>query len=262
MDAVPRHLPFAPVLAAVLRRTLPSAETVAALTRLVDRGETVTHSAFDEFFEPHLRWTERRSRGGDALVRDRSELVPLITAAVVPGAPLSALHEVTEAMLRIDVGALPLKGLASRVSDPAMPWEEGWALLRERVSDPAVRTELAAHLICRGARAGVFPRDDHAADWLKSPAGRGLLRVESAALELLGDAEDLESVVHEVERLTDEAPRKPAGAGPRTPEQEAHWREDAVFMARRLVANASRSNRSVGRLLGGRRGIAQGSSAD
>jgi hypothetical protein len=250
MDVLPPHLPFAPALALALEGTRPSTETVAALSRLADRGERVTPAAYDAVFEPHVQWAQRGD-GGQGLVRDKDELIPVIQAAVALGAPPSAMHEVTEAMLRIDVTALPLKGLASRVSDPAMPWEEGWALLRERVSDPTSRAELAAHLICRGARVGVFPKDDHAAAWLTSAGSSRLLRVESAALELLGDAADVDSVVHEVERLTDEAPRKPPSAGPRTGEQEAHWRQEAVFMARRLAANASRGNRSGGRLLGG-----------
>jgi hypothetical protein len=149
------------------------------------------------------------------------------------------------------VDALPLTGLNRNLSAPDMPWEAGWEQLEEGLADPASRLLLAAHLLCRAARAEVYLFEDQAQRWLTSSGDDGTGRAETAALTLLAGAEEPARLVALVEALVEQVNRKPVTAA-RTWGEGQHpdqvWRAAAVTSAQRVAKQLAAS--PLGRVLG------------
>ncbi|PRY39406.1 hypothetical protein LY71_12176 [Geodermatophilus tzadiensis] len=257
MDVLPPTIPFAYALAAVLQRNpSPTAATRAAVARLGER-ETVpgTLKRLVERYagaEPaagvpatvELRavpgWVPVAPPAvpGEVLVTAQTQLIPLVVAAQGSAAPRRvAWAPVAEALLRVDVRVLPMERLPRSTWDESMPWGEGWALLDAGQTDPRARTELAAHLLCRGARARLWPRDDWAAGWLTDAGEERHTRwAETVAGRLLATGDPRTDVTALVRVLTELAPRKPLTASPDSRRREDTWREDALTWARRVAS--------------------------
>ncbi|GAB3197976.1 hypothetical protein GCM10027261_24350 [Geodermatophilus arenarius] len=239
MEALPPGIPFASAFGAVLQRTPPSATSQAAVAQFQQREEEVP-AAVQKLLERHMRG----SQSDDVLITAYKQLLPMLIP-VTDRHPKSAWVPVAEAMLRIDVRQLrAIKGLPDYTWRPSMPWDEGWAKLREDQTDPGARSLLAAHLLCRGARAVHWPEEDRASRWLTGEGDRRGRRWAETIAEVLFTSGDPEAdLVTTVERLVAETPRKQGAgstAGSEAYRREDSWREDAVAWARRIVAEHPR----------------------
>ncbi|MGY1726805.1 hypothetical protein ACI79J_07515 [Geodermatophilus sp. SYSU D01062] len=263
MEALPSHIPFASVLGAVLLRyPIPDATTQNAVKRLSQRE--AAPKTLEKLLERHQRvdnpemravavpilltkapvaapkrslaLTEARTAPDEVLVATPKQLLPLLIAASASPSQ-SARAPVAEALLRVDVRALPMTHLPQYTWDRDMPWEDGWTRLDGNETNPGIRTMLAAHLMCRGARARAWPREDWASHWLtQTGRERHRLRVEAVAAKLLlpGDARiDVVALVH---ALIEQTPKKPPEIASDSERHEEEWRRDAVQRIRRLVA--------------------------
>ncbi|MGY1726803.1 hypothetical protein ACI79J_07505 [Geodermatophilus sp. SYSU D01062] len=147
----------------------------------------------------------------------------------------SALIPAAEALLRVDVRVLPLQGLPASVWDGSMPWGDGWARLDTGQTDPAARTKLAANLLCRGARARSWPREDWAADWLTgSGEERRTTWAETVAARLLLRGDPRVDLLAPVKVLIEQTPCVPLKKAPDSRKREDAWRDDALTWARRV----------------------------
>lgn len=242
MAYLPGHMPLTDVLTDVLARCRPSTDTAAAVARLRQREDVPARA------EAELARHEHGSSQDAVLVTDRREIIPLTSEAVQLGSAASGYASVAEAMLRVDTTALPLRSLASFLWEPEMPWELGFQLLAERHPDPATRVLLAAHLICRGARAGSYPQEDQAAKWLAAADKRGISKFELAAAELLAGMDDVTELILLVERVVADAARKPrpltaaAAYGREGEHPDDRWRAEATSAARRVIKRISGSH--------------------
>ncbi len=263
MDVLPPDVPFATTLAGVLQRTWPGPDAGAAVERLYDR-ETVPDTV-GRLLERHRRAAEpvavpaaarpspvltvetsvpspppaagRPAAPGELLVTSPRTLGPLLSAAQRAGALRTAWVPLAEALLRIDVRVLPMAGLPASLWADTMPWGDGWARLDAEQTDSGARTRLAAHLLCRGARARWWRREDCAADWLTEDGeDRHTVWAETIARRLLLRGDPRLHVEELVRVLTEQAPRKPLTASPDSRRREDGWRDDALVWARRLAA--------------------------
>jgi hypothetical protein len=237
MRCLPAHIPFWPVLVTVLDQTIPSAVTAEAVAQLRER-ETVPDSA-EVFLERH----ENATGSGD-LISSTDQVFELTTQALLVSRGRGWVPEawvpVAEALLRVDICAMPLKGLPTQLDDPEMPWEAGWELLEAQHTDPAIRILLAAHLLCRTARVQRYPNEDQALKWITAPSDRAACRGEAAAATLVAGHEAPGQLVELVEQLVQEAPRKPGA--PRGPDHpDVQWREVALATAQRVVKQSGGS---------------------
>ncbi|MGY1738015.1 GAP1-N2 domain-containing protein [Geodermatophilus sp. SYSU D00684] len=239
MEALPQGIPFASAFGAVLQRTSPSSTSQAAVAQFRQRDEEIP-AAVQKLLEQHMCG----GRSEDVLITAYKQLLPVLIP-VTDRHPASAWIPVAEAMLRIDVRQLrTIKGLPDYAWRPSMPWDEGWAKLREGQTDPGARSLLAAHLLCRGARAVHWPEEDRASRWLTGEGdrrGRRWAETVAEALFISGDPEA--NLVATVERLVAETPRKQGAgstAGSEAYRREDSWREDAIAWARRIVAEHPR----------------------
>ncbi|MGY1784740.1 GAP1-N2 domain-containing protein [Geodermatophilus sp. SYSU D00698] len=263
MDAIPAEVPFAVALATVLQRTPPSPETRAAAVRLHER-EVVPRNV-EHVVERHRRFEEPAATSvptggtpvtvagdpaapsaaaippGEVLVTDRAQLLHLLTEPQRLGAPRSAWIPVAEALLRVDVRVLPMEKLPQATWEDAMPWGDGWARLDAEQTDPGSRTLLAAHLLCRGARARWWLREDWAAGWLTEKGEeRNTVWAETIAGRLLLRGDPRIGIEDLVRVLTEQAPRKPSGTFSDGGKRDDAWREDALTWARRLAGSKPR----------------------
>ncbi|MGY1620450.1 hypothetical protein ACI797_27230 [Geodermatophilus sp. SYSU D00691] len=252
----PKKHPMRAAEAAVLRQVLPpdiplTVEDVVARPDLVSAlraGEAVAGLPVAGGASP---WTEETAGGERAsepaaavLVTEPREIARLAGAAMQFDDDPTKWGPVAEAMLRMDTGMLPVRNLASFTWDPRMPWNQGWQDLKAQHDDPAHRLLLAAHLICRGARAEVYRGHDQAERWLTTPDGRGRLRYENAAVELLASTRASATLVERVEQVTRAIPQQqnPAASyGRSSADQDERWRSQAVNAARRVVERLSGS---------------------
>ena len=248
MEVLPTHVPFHRVLLDVLSRTPITRKSADAVARLRER------EALSAAVDAALVRFEVEVGEPTALVTDRRDIVPLTTEAVRHGPTATAYVAVAEAMLRIDTAALPFRDLASFLWESEMPWDEGFHMLADRHRDQTERTLLAAHLICRGARAASFPREDQAGAWLTATDSRGTARYETAAAELLAGSQDAAELTGLVEQVIAAVPRKPRPGAATTPygAPEEHpdnrWRTEATSAARRVIKRLSGGHvRALGR---------------
>ncbi|MGY1730322.1 hypothetical protein ACI798_02285 [Geodermatophilus sp. SYSU D01045] len=263
MDVLSPDVAFAGPLAGVLQRTpVASSGTRAAVEQLYER-ETVP-STLEKLLERHRRFeeaaatpvsdisepkglasaqvtlTEVQPSSGDALVTASTQLDSLLRmAATAPSRSTWAL--VTEAVLRVHVRVLPMQGLPSSLWKETTPWGDGWARLNAKETDPGLRTQLAANLLCRGARAHWWPRDDWAAGWLTDKGEqRSTVWAQTIAEQLLLRGDSRIDVVALVRVLTEQTQRKPRVASPDSEQREDAWRAMALSWAEQLAGSKPR----------------------
>ena len=247
MHCVPRHIPFWQVMVNVLQRTVPSADTAQAVALLRER-EAVPDAA-----EVVLEKYEVAT-GAELLITSVDQVRPLVDQAVRNGG--QAWVPAAEAVLRLDVDALPLSGLPGSLGGVDMPWDAAWESLDTGHPEPGDRLRLAGNLVCRTARLASYPAEDPARLWLTAPADKDGLRGHVAAAALLAGHEAPEELVPLVERLTREVHFKQVTTTGRQWSDGEHpdqkWRWAALAAAQQIVrqlggsplSRALRRNRS------------------
>jgi hypothetical protein len=231
MHCLPGHIPFWPVLVGLLPTTVPSADTAAAVALLRER-ETVPDAA-EVVLEPHEGAT-----GAGLLITSVDQVRPLVDHAVRTGG--QAWVPAAEAVLRIDVDALPLHNLPGSLGGVDTPWDAAWESLDAGHPEPEDRLRLAGNLVCRTARLASYPAEDPARLWLTPPAeDKDAQHGYAAAAALLAGHEAPGELVALVERLTREVHAKQVSTAGRQwsdgehPDQQ--WRWAALAAAQQIV---------------------------